>query len=200
MSAYAMKPTFADRDGYRRWLDQWRIVYKDLSQAIRRAKHAAKATQREGNGSSRQRELHFQRAMGRKMMGLLGEARARWDRIRGIRRQIAEQMDSFPLVFEDCATIDFHFNRGHLEMPDLPMWVVKAKGRSFYVNHVNAEAPWSTRETPRGSTKGMIRFRRCRLAIDREGVATITPARRAMQVPVRFEAAEPEKAETKIIV
>lgn len=72
-----------------------------------------------------------------------------------------------------CRTIDFHFNKGHLQDPTIPMWVVKAKGKSFYVDHVEANAAWTTRETPEASTKGSLRFKNCFLKIE-DGIAYIT--------------------------
>jgi len=55
------------------------------------------------------------------------------------------------------------------------MWVVKAHGVTFYVNHVTADMPWSTKETPGNEkTKGSIKFRKCKLSIDSENNATIS--------------------------
>jgi len=69
----------------------------------------------------------------------------------------------------------FHFNKGHLEDPTIPMWVVKAHGVTFYVNHVTADMPWSTKETPGNEkTKGSIKFKRCKLTIDPDNNATIS--------------------------
>jgi hypothetical protein len=47
---------------------------------------------------------------------------------------------------------------------------------TFYVNHVSAEIPWSTKETPDNpSTKGSIKFKRCKLSIDTaDNTATIS--------------------------
>jgi hypothetical protein len=73
---------------------------------------------------------------------------------------------------KECRTIDFHFNKGNLADPSIPMWVVKAKGQTFYVNHVEANAKWKTRETPDSSTKGSLRFKNCTLIIE-DGIATI---------------------------
>jgi len=67
----------------------------------------------------------------------------------------------------------FHFNRGHLADPSIPMWVLKTGGSSYYVNHVTADAPWTTKETPDNpSTKGSIKFKNVALEID-GGEATI---------------------------
>jgi hypothetical protein len=55
------------------------------------------------------------------------------------------------------------------------MWVIKTHGESFYVHHVSADIPWSTKETPDNShTKGSIKFKECLLTIDPENNATIS--------------------------
>ncbi|MGI4851473.1 MAG: hypothetical protein ACRYGR_05980 [Janthinobacterium lividum] len=95
------------------------------------------------------------------------------DRGDAIRRQIEQQNAAFPQTLEHCKTIDFHFNRGSLEHPDLPTWILKAKGRTYYIRHFHSEAPFDTRETPEGSTRGMLRFRDCDLALLPDGTASI---------------------------
>lgn len=55
------------------------------------------------------------------------------------------------------------------------MWVIKSAGVTFYVNHVSAEIPWTTKETPDNpSTKGSIKFKNCKLTIDRDNNATLS--------------------------
>jgi hypothetical protein len=55
------------------------------------------------------------------------------------------------------------------------MWVVKTHGVTFYVDHVTAEIPWSTKETSSNpSTKGSIKFKRCKLTIDNDNCATLS--------------------------
>ena len=55
------------------------------------------------------------------------------------------------------------------------MWVVKTHGETFYVNHVTADMPWSTKETPDNShTKGSIKFKECLLVIDENNEATLS--------------------------
>ena len=74
-----------------------------------------------------------------------------------------------------CKDLVFHFNKGHLADETIPMWVVKAHGVTFYVNHVTADMPWSTKETPGNEkTKGSIKFKRCKLTIDPDNNATIS--------------------------
>lgn len=63
-----------------------------------------------------------------------------------------------------CKSYDivFHFNKKHLEDSRIPMWVVKCKGESHYVHHVNVDkgVGFSTKETPDNpSTKGSIKFK-----------------------------------------
>lgn len=72
----------------------------------------------------------------------------------------------------------FHFNKKHLEDPSLPMWILKTHGVTFYVNHVSAEVPWTTKETPDNThTKGAIKFKNCTLTIDENNEATIDKVR-----------------------
>ena len=58
--------------------------------------------------------------------------------------------------------IIFHFNKMSLQDTTIPMWVIKAKGETYYVNHVDMDAGvgFSTKETPDNpSTKGSIKFK-----------------------------------------
>jgi hypothetical protein len=55
------------------------------------------------------------------------------------------------------------------------MWALKAKGKTYYVHHVESRAPWTTRETPdHPATKGAIRFKACSVSISADGIATIS--------------------------
>lgn len=65
-------------------------------------------------------------------------------------------------IQEKRTEIVFHFNKKHLEDPNIPMWVIKTKGQSHYVNHVEVMpgVGFSTKETPDNpSTKGSIKFK-----------------------------------------
>ena len=74
-----------------------------------------------------------------------------------------------------CDDIVFHFNKKHLEDQTIPMWVVKFHGETYYVNHVDCEVPWSTKETPANShTKGSIKVKNVLLTIDDDNCAKIT--------------------------
>ena len=74
-----------------------------------------------------------------------------------------------------CKDIVFHFNKKHLEDPTIPMWVLKFHGETLYINHVECQIPWSTKETPDNPhTKGSIKVKDCLLRIDEDNCATIT--------------------------
>jgi hypothetical protein len=75
-----------------------------------------------------------------------------------------------------CDTAVFHFNKKHLEDPSIPMWTIKANGKSFYINHLDANIPWSTKETiDNPSTKGSIKFKHCLLTINDDNEAELRP-------------------------
>lgn len=61
----------------------------------------------------------------------------------------------------------FHFNKAHLSDPTIPMWILKFKGETHYVNHVECNASWSTKETPDNpSTKGSLKIKNVDVTID----------------------------------
>lgn len=73
-----------------------------------------------------------------------------------------------------CKDVVFHFNKKHLEDPSIPMWVLKTRGETYYVNHVSCTVPWSTKETPDNShTKGAIKVKDCVVTIDNDNCADI---------------------------
>lgn len=79
------------------------------------------------------------------------------------------------MVEFDCDSLVFHFNKKHLQDATVPMWVIKAKGETYYINHVTADIPWTTKETPDNAhTKGSLKFRSCKCLIDDNNDATIT--------------------------
>ena len=74
-----------------------------------------------------------------------------------------------------CKEVVFHFNKGHLTDQTIPMWVLKTKGESYYVHHVDCQMPWSTKETPDNpSTKGSLKIKKCLLTINEANEATIS--------------------------
>lgn len=73
-----------------------------------------------------------------------------------------------------CDDVVFHFNKKHIEDSEIPMWVVKTKGKTYYVNHVTCNLPWTTKETPDNShTKGSIKIKKCLLIINEDNEAEI---------------------------
>lgn len=52
----------------------------------------------------------------------------------------------------------FHFNKKHLTDPTIPMWVVKCRGDTFYVNHVDVSpgVGFSTKESPDNPSNFLI--------------------------------------------
>ncbi len=74
-----------------------------------------------------------------------------------------------------CKDVVFHFNKKHLEDQTIPMWVLKFHGETLYVNHVDCQLPWSTKETPDNShTKGSIKVKNALLRINDDNEATLT--------------------------
>lgn len=66
------------------------------------------------------------------------------------------------LISNSKEVIIFHFNKKHLENQDIPMWVIKHKGVTYYVNHVDVGegVGFSTKETPDNNhTKGSIKLK-----------------------------------------
>lgn len=66
------------------------------------------------------------------------------------------------IIFQDTTVnrIVFHFNKAFLTDPSIPMWVVKHKGQTYYVNHFESSIGFSTKETPdNNSTKGSLQLK-----------------------------------------
>ena len=68
----------------------------------------------------------------------------------------------------------FHFNKASIADPNIPPWVLKTKGETYYVHHVTADAPWTTKETPDNPhTKGSLKFKNVDVVIDDDNCAEI---------------------------
>lgn len=66
------------------------------------------------------------------------------------------------LNIETKTEIILHFNKMHLQDPTIPMWVIKTKGQTYYVDHIDVDAGigFSTKETPDNpNTKGSLKFK-----------------------------------------
>lgn len=184
MSAFGMHPTFVDYAGYQDWRRQWASLFRAQVRRISNARADLKMHQRVGRDvdliAKMQTRLNEHRIMGAKLMTLLDTAKQHWARIGEMKRQIVEQNRQFPLALENCPSVDFHFNKGSIAFPFLPAWIVKTKGRSYYVTHVDFDCLGTTRETPEhSSTKGMIRFRHVDLHLLQDGTAAIRRKRAA---------------------
>lgn len=56
--------------------------------------------------------------------------------------------------------IIFHFNKKHLEDSTIPMWTIKCRGESYYVNHLESTIGFRTKETiDNPVTKGSLQFK-----------------------------------------
>jgi hypothetical protein len=199
MSVNGLKPNFTDINGYKAWRKQWNTVYQELSARIRKQKQVLRSAQQRysqtglatgpiarvhdqvvahsANHTSLMREMAKRKSMtvnAHKLNTILNEAKIRMGNITKMKKEMTAHLEQFPIRIDACDRVDFHFNKKHLEYSWIPMWVLKTKGKTFYVHHVNALCPWSTRETPdNDATKGSIRLRNCSLDIDALGVATL---------------------------
>lgn len=69
--------------------------------------------------------------------------------------------------------IIFSYNKAHNADQTIPQWIVKTRGETFYVNHLESTVGFSTKETPTNPhTKGSIQFKGKLLITDNEGVIT----------------------------
>lgn len=72
-------------------------------------------------------------------------------------KQLQEEI-IMPSTFD--RNIVFHFNKMHLQDSSIPMWVIKVKGQTYYVHHLDSLVGFSTKETPDNpSTRGSLKFK-----------------------------------------
>jgi hypothetical protein len=187
MSVHGIQPRFTDYAGYSVWRSDWRELYAHAASEVRLSKLRIKHFQRfthQLEGEQRDKncdnigalivEHGHKRAIARKLMTALETAKIRWGQIKAMKQGIKEQAKEFPLEVES-KNIDFHFNKKSVEFDFIPMWVVKARGKSYYCHSVVSNIGFSTRETPdHPSTKGSIRFKKGTLRIDENGVAYLS--------------------------
>ena len=63
---------------------------------------------------------------------------------------------------EKREAIVFHFNKKYLQDPSIPMWVIKYRGNTYYIDHMTVEpnVGFSTKETPDNNhTKGSLKIK-----------------------------------------
>jgi hypothetical protein len=74
---------------------------------------------------------------------------------------------------EKKTDIILHYNKKHSQDQRIPPWVIKYKGQTYYVNHVDVskDVGFSTKETPDNPhTKGSIKFKgKLKIYIDEKG-------------------------------
>lgn len=175
MSVYNMKPYFVDAQSYREWRSGWLELYTVVSMDNRTSKLKIKSLQRSGEPTrTTAKEMKFKSITARKLMTVLDEAKIRWNNIREMKKGLEEQKASYPVTLPECKNIDFHFNKIAIEFPFMPSWILKIKGKSYYVIEVEANIPFSTRLKETGSTRGVIRFKRATAYISKDGIATLT--------------------------
>lgn len=58
------------------------------------------------------------------------------------------------------ADIIFHYNKKHNDDQSIPPYIIKYKGETFYIHHIDSMIGFSTKETPENpSTKGSLKFK-----------------------------------------
>lgn len=76
-------------------------------------------------------------------------------------------------IFEDLEPnrVIFHYNKKHNEDVTIPTWIIKHKGETYYVNHLNSQVGFRTKETPDSEhTKGALQFKgKLRIVEDETG-------------------------------
>ncbi len=74
-----------------------------------------------------------------------------------------------------CREAVFHYNKHNLIDSTVPSWIIKTKGKTYMVEHVESSVPWSTKETPGSNhTKGSIKFKNVLLKIDNNNCASLS--------------------------
>ena len=82
------------------------------------------------------------------------------------------------MIIDKVVPIVFHYNKSHNTDPSIPPWVIKCKGQTYYINHLDIMpgVGFSTNETPDNThTKGTLKIKgRLRIEeIGRDKIATI---------------------------
>lgn len=178
MSIYGMKPVFTSAETYKLWKRDRARLINNAARICKARKAAVRDAQRTGDPEllAKARASYARdRVIAHKLNSLMEDGKVRRDNLLVIRDSLAEQQKTFPLTLENCRVIDFHFNKKHLEIPSIPMWVAKTRGKVYYINHIDCRMPWSTMERDEGATRGMIRVRHADLLIDKSGIAHATP-------------------------
>lgn len=77
------------------------------------------------------------------------------------------------ISYETVNRVVFHYNKKHNEDQSIPVWVVKHKGQTYYVNHLDSEVGFTTKETPNSEhTKGALQFKGKLTILEDNGTTT----------------------------
>lgn len=77
------------------------------------------------------------------------------------------------VIFQDetVQRIVFHYNKAHNADTSIPPWIIKHKGQSYYVNHLDSKVGFSTKETPDNEhTKASLMFRGKLSIVEQDGI------------------------------
>jgi len=76
-------------------------------------------------------------------------------------------------VTDKVDRVVFHFNKAHNQDQTIPQWIVKHKGKTYYVNHLVSSVGFTTKNSPDSDhTKGALQFRGTLRIIDTDGEST----------------------------
>lgn len=74
---------------------------------------------------------------------------------------------------DKVARIVFHYNKAHNQDQTIPQWIIKHEGRTYYVNHLESNVGFRTKETPDSEhTKGSLQFKGLLEVIEEDGITT----------------------------
>jgi hypothetical protein len=76
------------------------------------------------------------------------------------------------VIFQDndVQRIVFHYNKAHNADTTIPPWIIKHKGQTYYVHHLDSKVGFSTKETPDNEhTKAALMFRGKLSIVEQDG-------------------------------
>lgn len=77
------------------------------------------------------------------------------------------------VIFQDTDVqrVVFHYNKMHNTDTSIPPWIIKHKGQTYYVNHLDSKVGFSTKETPLNeATKASLMFRGKLSIVEQDGL------------------------------
>lgn len=65
----------------------------------------------------------------------------------------------------------FHYNKAHNNDTSIPCWIVKHEGETYYVDHLESNVGFRTKETPDSEhTKGALQFKGKLKIVEEDGI------------------------------